>query len=305
MAAEACAPPIQAVVSYTGHPSEGKRAGRLVDAERWAKLRQALATSEFDEHDKLMDDDIAKQVEVHDARRILPAPTLDTMGFELRPSPSSITEWLRTPETIAAACAEAEDLVRKALPGAKDLVAFDNTWRSSLRSNFDSSVGGSSPFSSAVARVHTDFTSTSALEKVKQLVEQDKIGAHFADGSRFRRAIVNVWRAYGGGECCTSAPLAVIDPATVVDSSCFPYALVHEKQAGINGSISFHESHKWYFFPQMRPDETLLFYNFEEGIDGNASRSVYHAALDAASAQHELPPGRLSVEVRVLVLFER
>jgi hypothetical protein len=297
-----------AVVSYTWPPPHGKRAGRVVDAELWAKVSPALAVSPFTEEQRqdLVDQDLPQTIAVSDARSMEPAPTLATMGFELQSSPSAVTDWQRTPETVAMLCSEAEELVKKVLPGAAGVSAFDHTWRNSLRSNFDSSIGGKSHFSSAVARVHTDFTPASSLEKVDQLIEQKKIGSEFADGARYRRAIVNVWRVYGGGDRCTAAPLAVIDPSTVAASCCFPYALVHETRAGVNGSISFDPAHKWYYFPEMRKDEALLFYNFEEGVqDLQASRCVYHAALDAAEAQNGPPPGRQSVEVRVLVLFPR
>lgn len=298
---------VSAVVSYTGPPPQGKRAGRVVDAELWAKMSPALAISAFSEEERqdLADIDLPHTVDVCDARSVEPAPTLGTMGFQLQTSPSAVLDWQRTPETTATLCSEAEALVKKVLPGAEAVAAFDHTWRNSLRSNFDSSIGGSSHFSSAVARVHTDFTLTSSLDKVGQLIEQKKIGPEFGDGARYRRAIVNVWRVYGGGDRCTAAPLAVIDPASVAASCCFPYALVHGASAGINGSISFDPAHKWYYFSEMKRDEALLFYNFEEGAQGDASRCVYHAALDAAEAQNGPPPGRQSVEVRVLVLFPR
>jgi hypothetical protein len=298
---------VAAVVSYTGPPPQGKRAGRVVDSELWTKLSPSLAISAFPEQERqdLVDQDLPHTIEVRDARSIEPAPTLGTMGFELQLSPSAVSDWQKTPETVALLCSEAEELVKKVLPGAEAVAAFDQTWRDSLRSNFDSSIGGTSPALSAVARVHTDFTIASSLEKVDQLIAQKKIGPEFADKARYRRAIVNVWRAYGGGDRCTTAPLAVIDPASVAASVCFPYALVHEASAGINGSISFDPAHKWYYFPEMRPDETLLFYNFEEGATEDASRCVFHAALNAAEAQNGPPPGRKSVEVRLLVLFPR
>ena len=295
-----------ATVSYTRPPPPGKRAGRTVDGELWSKLRPALAVSTFAEHDTLADSDDPHVVEVQDARGLSVPPTLATHGFELRHSPSQVTEWQRAPETVAKVCAEAEEIVRQAT-GAASAISFDNTWRNSCRSNFDSSLGPggrASAFSAAVARVHTDFTPDSALAKVEQLRARGLLPPEACDGERFYRAIVNVWRAYGPGDKVRSAPLALIAADSVAASEGFPYALVHGDEAGINGSLAYNGRHRWHYYSEMLRDEVLLFLNFEEQEDASAPRCVYHAALDAARAMDE-PPGRLSVEVRVLALFPR
>mmetsp|Transcript_23156 Transcript_23156/g.91874 ORF Transcript_23156/g.91874 Transcript_23156/m.91874 type:complete len:303 (+) Transcript_23156:242-1150(+) len=148
---------------------------------------------------------------------------------------------------------------------------------------------------------HADFTTASAAEKIDALAREGRIPQAFAD-ARGRRAVLNVWRAFGEGDTVEHAPLCFLDPATIdVANDCFPYALAYEGRAGVNASVARSEAHAWNYFSKMTPDEVVLFFNFDDRPDAVAPAGVFHAALgdDDASAKTKKKP-RLSVEARIL-----
>lgn len=292
-----------AAILYSKLPSAGRSAGRLVDGELWAKVSPALAVATVSEDfiaNELEDDETKATVRAIDGRRISPPPRLSSDGFELVRSPIGERDWLGDLEASRQVAEdEAVRLVRKAT-GCSDALAFNVTWRSSAKDNRDSSLGPAryKAWSSAVARVHADFTPESAARKVDELVNAGTATAAFAQPHN--RAIINVWRAFGVGPKVEHAPLGFLHPKSI-DADSFPYYLVHQQQAGINASIAASPSHHWVYFPHMTPDEALLFYNYDDRPGAIAPGGTFHAALDVPSPDNLDGLPRLSVEVRVLV----
>ena len=324
---------VRARVAYTQKVEEvGGMAGRVVDAELWGRLSPAFSVGPIRDADvaRLRDADDPHVVSVVDGRTLETPPTLASHGFELRESPSSIRGWERTDANADAARREAEAIVQRAT-GASQVIAFDHTWRSSRRSNVDSSVGPggrAANVSSAVGRVHTDNTPASAVLKIDELVARAILPPCVRE-STHRAAIINVWRAYGSGASVEEAPLGCVKWDTVEPNDTFPYTLAHAGRCGVNGSVRFSARHGWHYFDGMTPEEVLLFVNYEEPeAAGGAVRQVYHAALDVLgtdeakdehpSAEGEPAPTappcpprladraeRLSLEVRVVAIFPR
>ena len=250
----------KAKVSYTRKPDHGKVAGRTVDKELWGRLVTAFAERPISKAEValLQDADADHEVSAIDSRMLCPAPTLTTHGFQLLSAPSEITSWERTPSNETLGRLEAEAVVKR-LTGTQRVYAFDHTWRSSRRSNFDSSLGPggrAANLSSAVARTHTDNTPATARLKMAELVERGVLPPEAMDVSRFRAAIINVWRAYGRCGFVKQFPLGCIKFDTVEEADCFPYTLAYEGRCGINGSIEHRASHEWHYFEAMRPEGT-------------------------------------------------
>ena len=304
----------KARVSYTKRADGGRVAGRTVDKELWSRLIPAFAKLPISaaEVARLQDADDPHQVQVLNSRTLQPLPTVSTHGFELRTVPSKVTKWERSASNEAVARREAEGIVQQAT-GAVRTIAFDQTWRSSRRSNFDSSVGPggrAANLSSAVARVHTDYTPSSALLKINELVDRGVVPAEVQDKSKYRLAIINVWRAFGAKASVQQFPLGCIRCGTVDPSDTFPYTLAYvgDMACGINGSIQHDPTHEWHFFDAMTPDEVLLFVNYEESTErGALPKQIYHAALELMGEGRPTCEAaeRLSLEVRVLALLAR
>lgn len=297
---------VRARVVYTKRPDPGRLAGRLVDAQLWGRLKSAFAVKPItaDAAAILQDAEDPREIDVIESRRLHPAPTLDSHGFELRLAPSQVKDWGRTEENAATVRCEAEELVKTAT-GAAAVFAFDHTWRSSKRSNFDSSVGPggrAANMSSAVARAHTDNTPTSAARKVDELVSRGLVPATVKDGAH-RLAIFNVWRAYGVGATVRQYPLGCVKCRSVPTGDTFPYTLAHGAACGENGSVCFNSAHAWHYYDAMTPDEVLLLTNYEEPAASGGEVRVFHAALELVG--QDCDPERVSVEVRVLALLPR
>ena len=258
------------------------------------------------------------EISVVDSRHVMPPPSLQTHGFQIVVAPSTVTTWERTTPVEGAELSPIEAIARREaeevvthLTGSRRVYSFDHTWRSSRRSNFDSSQGPggrAANFSSAVARTHTDNTPATARLKITELVERGVVPPEAEDTSRFRAAIINVWRAYGRGGVVKQYPLGFIKYDTVKEAHCFPYTLAYDGRCGINGSIEHDPGHEWHYYEAMRPEEVLCFINYlEPEAPGGRVKQVYHAAIELLGDEHPSAEAaeRLSLEVRMVVLFPR
>ena len=66
--------------------------------------------------------------------------------------------------------------------------------------------------------------------------------------------------------------------------------------------ISYNAAHDWYYFPNMRRDEALVFKVFDSKKDGCA-RFTAHTAFDDPTTPAGAPP-RESIEIRTLAFFD-
>ena len=97
-------------------------------------------------------------------------------------------------------------------------------------------------------------------------------------------------------------PLALVDTRTVAAedaavitlpaglSSSYPIRLVYARPS---------EAHRWFWFPEMRSSEVLLFKQFDSADE--RSCRMLHSAVHHPETPHDAPPRR-SVELRMLCL---
>ena len=173
--------------------------------------------------------------------------------------------------------------------GASSALVFDHTVRR---------IGGDD--SSAVKRapvyvVHNDYTKWSGPQRVRDLLP-----AHEAQQALKRRfAIVNVWRSINGPVVDT--PLAFADARTVDDADWLATDLKYPDRTGEVYRVAFNPEHRWFYVPNLQPDEILLLKTFDSAKDGRA-RFMPHTAF----ADPETRPGtekRQSIESRVLAFW--
>lgn len=284
------------LLHYTKDPAVGRVAGRVVDGELWKKLTPAVSQVDLTPQLRLQDEEVAVKVSPRNGRQCELSLANDGVQLSRRPL---ACDWK---DASAAGLAAEIDAIKavKELTGCVEAVAFNTTWRSSERDNRDSSKGPEEikTWSSAVSRVHADFTPQSAKQKIEEMVNDGRVPKSFAaDKALGRRAVVNVWRAFGKGECVKDFPLAFLHPKSI-DADIFPYYMAHGKVAGVNASIAHSPQHEWIYFPDMTPEEVVLFYNFDDRSDAVAPCGTFHAALELEGRDPR--PPRLSVEVRIL-----
>lgn len=111
----------------------------------------------------------------------------------------------------------------------------------------------------------------------------------------------------------TREPLALLDASTVREEdligvmSLFPekkdaaFGSAYPKGKGFEtAQILANDNHRWYYASQLRPDEALLFKQFDTKEDGRA-RQTPHTAFQS---KDDHGPPRESMEVRCLVFWE-
>jgi len=226
-----------------------------------------------------------RPVAIHDARALDPVPSLDREGFELVRFQSAV-ESLEA-AAIPAYYREVEELVKREI-GARRVVAFDHNLRSSAR-GVRRGDGPNEP----VRFAHNDYTEASGPQRVRDLLpdEADEL-------LRLRFAVVNVWRPIGWP--VEQAPLAVCDARTIGAGDLVPTDLLYRDRKGEVYSMRFAPTHRWYYFPRMRPDEAMLLKCYDSARD--RARFTAHSAFDDPTSPANAR-SRESIEVRTLAFF--
>lgn len=226
-----------------------------------------------------------RQVAVEDARRLEPPASLDREGFELVQHRSAVPD-LRDESAIRQRYyPEVAELVAKA-SGAGRVLAFDHN----LRSGAERRAGG---VQGPVRYVHNDYTEGSGPQRVRDLM-----GGEAESLLRRRFAVINVWKPIGGP--VREAPLAVLDARSIRPGDLVPTDLHYPDRSGEVYSLTWSQEHRWFFYPEMRPDEVLLIKCYDS--DRERARFTAHTAFDDPGTPADAP-ARESVEVRTLAFF--
>ena len=241
-----------------------------------------------------------RRMEIRDGRALAGEANLDREGFELRRRPSAVTDFHDDEEIERVHYAEIERLIRHAT-GARTATVFDHIRRSSE----DGRAGARVP----VFAVHNDYTPKSAAERVRDLFP-----GRADDYLERRFALINAWHPIRGP--VESFPLAVCDGRSIRPDDLVAADLVHE--GGDGGAFTRAQSyervgevfylahspdHRWFYFPGMEREETLLFKCFDSALDGRTRCTAHTAFEDPDTAPGAAP--RESIELRALVSFDR
>ncbi|BBQ00325.1 hypothetical protein BSFA1_54530 [Burkholderia sp. SFA1] len=231
----------------------------------------------------------AHEVRISNAR-LRPPPgglSLDRNGFELHRSTPALTDFSDEAAIRSVYYAQSERLL-KTWTGAKRVVIFDHTLRDGRA---DRAQGVREP----VLRIHNDQTFVSGPRRVRDhlpLEEADRL-------LRGRFAIVNLWRPVG--EPVESSPLALCDSRSIDLRDAVAQDLVYPTMTGETYAFVHNLQHRWYYFPDMTPDEALLIKIYDSAGDGIA-RFTAHTAFEDSSAPPDAKPRR-SIELRTLLFF--
>jgi hypothetical protein len=236
-------------------------------------------------------------VQVVDARGLAEPPSLEREGLQLVRHETSLTD-IRDREHVDGRYLEEIAELVAAVSGADLVLASPGpVARYADRSN-QARAEGTAP---AARFVHTDYTDVSAKNHfLPQIIDPaEALG-------RYRRITVyQTWRALSGPP--VDVPLAVTDGRSVrLEDMVTADTVLSGDYGGEAQSFEFsmcrhHAGHRWLYFPDMRPDEVLVF----KGYDFDAARParLFHSAFDDPS----VPPGgpaRESIEARAFAFFE-
>ena len=225
-----------------------------------------------------------REVWIHDGRPLAGEASLDREGFELHRQPSHVIDFYDDEEVERVHYPEIERLIQRAT-GASRVSIFDHTRRSSG----DKCSGVRDP----VRAVHNDYTPKSGPQRVRDL---------FPDAAEYlkrRFAFVNAWHSIR--DRVESCPLAICDARSIAPEDLIATDLVYRDRIGEVFNVAHNPAHRWFYFPWMEEEETILLKCFDSAVDGPARFSA-HTAFEDPETPAGAPP-RESIELRALVFF--
>ena len=227
-------------------------------------------------------------IPIRDGRAASSDFSLDQQGFVLRSHLSQVQDFYDDAEVRRVYYPEVEALIR-AETGAEAVVIFDHTRRAARAE--EQGRGGVAPG----RPVHNDHPGQSAARRVR-----DHVGGAEAEARlRNRFSEINVWRPIRGP--LQDAPLALCDARTVAAEDFIAGDLIYPDKVGEHYRFVYNPAHRWFYFPDMQPDEAILLKCFDSDAEVPA-RFTPHSAFDDPGAPADRPP-RESIEVRALVFF--
>ena len=260
-------------------------------------------------------------------------PTLHGMGFELldEGGADSPLDFFDHDAVVQHFYPHCESLIAAAT-GAQ-VFAFDHNLRSKLGKKAQQRITGGQQVQEPLHLVHGDYTLTSAPQRLRDLTKPpgrndtlrsvlgdeeslipDDLAHHvLEDGGRF--AIINVWRNIDT-EPVLSRPLALCDSRSVDPQELVVFEIHYEDRIGENYFAKHADRHRWFYFPEMSPDEALLIKQWDsagtlaqsQGRLADASNPEaactfsYHSAFYDPNTPPDAPD-RQSIEVRCIVIY--
>ncbi len=115
-----------------------------------------------------------------------------------------------------------------------------------------------------------------------------------------RFAIVQVWRPIR--HPIQSDPLAICDARSLAPGDLIAAERRYPDRVGETYRISYNPDHRWFYFPNMRRNEALVFKVYDSEKDGRA-RFTAHTSFDDPTGPPDAPR-RESIEMHLLVFYD-
>lgn len=232
-------------------------------------------------------------VTIADMRPLSDDLSIDREGFELLRHATEVAD-LYDDDAIETLYYPEIEALLNARFGADRTVVFDATRRS------DGEEGAPNPdgLRGPALRVHVDYTVKSGPQRVADILGEDE--AQRLAGSEARIVQINVWRPISGP--VRRSPLALADASSVGAGELIATDQVFPDRIGEIYQLAHAPTQRWYYAPEIAPDEVLLIKGWDSIDDGRA-RFTPHGAFSFAETPADAPP-RESIEVRALVVIE-
>jgi hypothetical protein len=230
-------------------------------------------------------------VPIFDGRLIADQFSLDREGFALVKHPTAVKNYYDDNE-IKRVYYPAVEAFLKATLKADRVFIFDHTVRKRVEGAPD--VRDGTPRQPAT-RVHVDQTDLSGRNRVFE-----HLPAEAEELLKGRAQVINLWRPIRGP--LRDAPLAMADGRSVEPGDLIPSDLIYPNRSGETYSVKYNAKHRWFYFPEMTPDEALLLKCYDSATDGRTRFAPHTAFIDPTTPPDAAP--RESIEVRTLVFHK-
>lgn len=224
-------------------------------------------------------------VTIGNARTLSTKPDLDREGFVLFQHGTLDVDFESPDSIVADYYPQVAELLRQRL-AADRVIVFDHNIR------IDAVKEG---VRKPARLVHVDYTVRSAVRRAIDLVEENGLI------SRLRRRFmqINVWRPLH--HAVLTSPLALADASTISDGDYVRAEIIYPERRGEILELTHNPEHQWFYYPEMSPDEMLVF----KGYDSDpafTSGGTPHTAFDDPATAVGAPP-RHSIELRAMAYF--
>ena len=270
-------PFVQAELNYLA-PTDGKPRTYALDPPPGQPKSTALAEPH--------------QVPIFDGRAVADSFSLDREGFALVRHPTTVRDFYNDKEVREVYYPAVEAFLRATLRADRVFI-FDHTVRRRVEGADDIRGGG---LRQPATRVHVDQTDLSGANRVRE-----HLPAEADELLKGRVQVINLWRPIRGP--VRDTPLALCDAASVAAGDLVASDLIYPSRNGETYSVKFNPDHRWFYFPEMTPDEALLLKCYDSATDGRA-RFAPHTAFVDPTTPKDTPP-RESIELRTLVFHRR
>jgi len=215
--------------------------------------------------------------------------SLDCQGVALLHHESVVRNFADDHEMPRVYYPEAERVLTQPT-GAKRGFIFDHTVHRRVKDGMDRAPG--TPRQPAT-HIHVDHTVKSGPRRARYFP-----GADAQNWLRARLQVINLWRPIHGP--LRVAPLAVCDALSMASDDLVPSDLIYRDRVGEIYGVTFNPNHRWFYVPEMQPDEALLLKCCDSATDGRA-RFAPHTAFEDPTVGTDVTP-RESIERRTFGL---
>ena len=260
--------------------------------------------------------------------------TVTTNGFELltQSAASPDLDFFQHHQVVHEYYEDCARIVQEAT-GATHVFAFDHNIRSAAGKQSKRRITGGQQVQGPAHLVHGDYTLTSGPQRLRDLANppsaNDTLRSVLDDGQSLlepkmveqaldgggRFALINVWRSIAA-EPVVLHPLALCDAQSVHPEDLVVFEIHYQDRVGENYFSKHSPRHRWYYYPEMTPDEALLIKQWDsagslarsQGARADASDDQapctfsFHSAFEDPSTPADAPE-RWSIEVRCVVLY--
>jgi hypothetical protein len=229
------------------------------------------------------------EVRIADMRPIAGDLALEHNGFVLVNQTSAVSDFFDAEEVERKYVPEVIDLLGR-LTGADKVITFGTM----VRTDAKDAAEGNLPAYGA----HVDYGDRTVRQFATDVLGK-KEAARWLE---CRYMLINVWRPIS---VVRRAPFAVCDARTVdasdMNDSEVRGGLGDPNRPTLYGfAVAFNPEQRWYYVPQMRPDEVLIFKLFDS--DPSAVQWSAHSAFEHPDTPPDAPP-RQSIEMRTIAFF--
>jgi hypothetical protein len=229
-----------------------------------------------------------KRVPVRNGRLLADRLSLDEQGFVFVEHKTQVTDFFDGQQLKSVYYPEVEQLIKSA-SGASRVVIFDHTLRSGDEGEREAKL-----IREPVLSAHNDYTEWSGPQRVREILLDE------AEALLARRfAIIQVWRAIN--QPIRANPLAIADAKSVQMEDWLVAERRYPHRVGQTYRLKYSPNHRWFYFPEMRRDEALVFKVYESEKDGRARFTAHTSFTDPMSPPNA--PPRQSIEVRAFAFF--